>query len=86
MRRPDAFTATSKTKAKSRRSIPPNTKWSRIGRSRPGEEPSGIAFDAAHHRLFSTCHNKMMMMLDTETGKVVATVPIGAGVGWLRVR
>src|ERR1700730_12845669 len=43
----------------------------------PGEEPSGIALDAAHHRLFAGCHNKMMAMLDTETGKVIATVPIG---------
>ncbi|MDQ2823987.1 MAG: YncE family protein [Verrucomicrobiota bacterium] len=46
----------------------------------PGEEPTGIAFDAAHHRLFVTCHNKLMAMLDTTTGKVLATVPIGAGV------
>jgi YVTN family beta-propeller protein len=46
----------------------------------PGEEPSGIALDSAHHHLFAGCHNKMMVMLDTETGKVVATVPIGAGV------
>jgi YVTN family beta-propeller protein len=46
----------------------------------PGEEPSGIALDAAHHRLFSGCHNKMMVMLDTESGKVIDTVPIGAGV------
>jgi YVTN family beta-propeller protein len=46
----------------------------------PGEEPSGIALDARHHRLFSGCHNKVMTMLDTETGKVIATVPIGAGV------
>jgi YVTN family beta-propeller protein len=46
----------------------------------PGTEPSGIALDAVHHRLFATCHNKMMVMLDTETGKVIATVPIGAGV------
>jgi YVTN family beta-propeller protein len=46
----------------------------------PGTEPSGIASDAVHHRLFATCHNKMMVMLDTETGKVIATVPIGAGV------
>ena len=45
----------------------------------PGEEPTGIALDAAHHRLFAACHNKMMVMLDTETGKVVADVPIGAG-------
>jgi len=46
----------------------------------PGEGPSGIAVDATHHRLFSVCHNKMMVMLDTESGKVVDTVPIGAGV------
>jgi YVTN family beta-propeller protein len=46
----------------------------------PGEEPTGIALDAAHHRLFATCHNKLMAMLDTGTGKVLATVPIGAGV------
>jgi YVTN family beta-propeller protein len=46
----------------------------------PGEEPTGMALDAAHHRLFAGCHNKMMVMLDTETGKVIATVPIGAGV------
>src|ERR1700719_4161278 len=46
----------------------------------PGEEPSGIALDSAHHRLFSTCHNKMMTMLDTQSGKVVGTAPIGSGV------
>jgi YVTN family beta-propeller protein len=46
----------------------------------PGQEASGIALDAAHHRLFATCHNKMMVMVDTETGKVVANVPIGVGV------
>src|SRR5439155_19210189 len=46
----------------------------------PGAEPTGMALDAKHHRLFVGCHNKLMAMLDTETGKVVATVPIGAGV------
>jgi YVTN family beta-propeller protein len=46
----------------------------------PGEGPSGIALDARHHRLFSGFHNKMMVMLDTESGKVIDTVPIGAGV------
>ena len=46
----------------------------------PGQEPTGIAVDPVHHRLFAACHNKLMAMLDTETGKVVATVPIGAGV------
>jgi DNA-binding beta-propeller fold protein YncE len=46
----------------------------------PGEGPSGIALDATHHRLFSGCHNKMMVMLDTESGKVVGSVAIGSGV------
>jgi len=46
----------------------------------PGEEPSGIALDARHHRLFAGCHNNMMVMLDTQTGKVITNVPIGRGV------
>jgi DNA-binding beta-propeller fold protein YncE len=46
----------------------------------PGEEPSGLAFDAAHHRLFAGCENKLLVMLDSETGKVLASAPIGAGV------
>lgn len=45
----------------------------------PGQEPTGIAFDTAHHRLFAACNNKMMVMLNTDTGKVVTTVPIGSG-------
>jgi YVTN family beta-propeller protein len=44
-----------------------------------GEEPTGMAFDAVHHRLFVGCHNKLMTMLDSDTGKVVAKTPIGAG-------
>jgi YVTN family beta-propeller protein len=46
----------------------------------PGEEASGMAFDAAHHRLFLGCGNKLMVMLDSTTGKVVGSVPIGDGV------
>jgi YVTN family beta-propeller protein len=45
----------------------------------PGKEPTGIALDTAHHRLFAACNNKMMVMLNTETGKVVTTVAIGSG-------
>jgi YVTN family beta-propeller protein len=45
----------------------------------PGEGPTGIALDAAHHHLFAACHNKTMVTVDTTRGKVVATVPIGAG-------
>lgn len=43
----------------------------------PGAEASGMAFDAAHHRLFLGCGNKLMVMMDSESGKVVGTVPIG---------
>jgi YVTN family beta-propeller protein len=46
----------------------------------PGEEPSGLAYDEVHQRLFATCHNKIMVMLDTVSGKVIAKVPIGSGV------
>jgi DNA-binding beta-propeller fold protein YncE len=44
------------------------------------EEPSGLAIDAAHRRLFSVCHNKTMAVLDADSGRVVATAPIGEGV------
>lgn len=43
----------------------------------PGEEPSGMGFDVEHHRLFLGCHNKLMVMMDSTSGKIVATVPIG---------
>ena len=46
----------------------------------PGEGPSGMAIDPAQHRLFIGCHNNLMVVLDTKTGKVVTTVPIGSGV------
>jgi DNA-binding beta-propeller fold protein YncE len=46
----------------------------------PGEEPTGLAIDREHHRLFAGCSNKLMVILDTDSGNVVATVPIGDGV------
>jgi DNA-binding beta-propeller fold protein YncE len=46
----------------------------------PGEEPSGLAIDLEHQRLFSGCGNKQMAVLDAKTGKLVATLPIGQGV------
>jgi DNA-binding beta-propeller fold protein YncE len=46
----------------------------------PCEDPSGLAIDVAHGRLFSVCGNKLMAVSDTKRGRVVATVPIGAGV------
>ncbi len=46
----------------------------------PCEEPSALAFDVKHHRLFAGCGNKMMAVVDSDSGKVVTTVPIGEGV------
>jgi DNA-binding beta-propeller fold protein YncE len=46
----------------------------------PCEEPSGMAIDRAHKRLFIGCDNKLMAVVDASSGKVVATVPIGEGV------
>jgi YVTN family beta-propeller protein len=46
----------------------------------PGEGPTGLALDAANHRLFSTAGNRKLIVLDTDTGAVVAVLPIGAGV------
>jgi DNA-binding beta-propeller fold protein YncE len=45
----------------------------------PGEEPTGLALDAAHERLFSVCSNGKMMILDATDGRVVASAPIGDG-------
>ncbi len=43
----------------------------------PGDEPSGLAIDTKTHRLFSVCDNKLMVISDYKTGKVVTTMPIG---------
>ena len=45
----------------------------------PGEEPSGLAIDRVHRRLFAVCGNKLMVVLNADSGKVVTTLPIGAG-------
>jgi len=46
----------------------------------PCESASGMAFDAATHRLFLGCDNKLMVMMDSTNGKVIYSVPIGEGV------
>ena len=43
------------------------------------ESPHGIAVDFAGRRLFSTCANALMVVLNTQTGAVVTTLPIGHG-------
>jgi DNA-binding beta-propeller fold protein YncE len=46
----------------------------------PGEEPTGLALDHKHGRLFVACANKLMVVMNADNGKVVATLPIGDGV------
>ncbi len=46
----------------------------------PCKQPVAMAIDTARHRLFSGCRSGVMAVSDYRGGKVVATVPIGAGV------
>ena len=46
----------------------------------PCKQPVPMAIDTVHHRLFSGCRSGVMAVSDYQAGKVVATVPIGAGV------
>src|SRR6202051_4411152 len=62
-------------------SIDPNklevkSKWALA----PCKEPSGLSLDKKNRRLFVGCDNKMMAVVDADSGKVLATPPIGEGV------
>ena len=46
----------------------------------PCQEPSGLAMDVKNRRLFAGCDNKMMAVINADTGKVITTLPIGDGV------
>src|SRR5450432_4933498 len=46
----------------------------------PCAQPVAMAIDTAHHRLFSGCRSGVMAVSDYQSGKMVATVPIGTGV------
>jgi YVTN family beta-propeller protein len=49
------------------------------------ESPSGLAFDVAGARLFPVCDSKKMAVVDSNTGKILATPAIGDGpdaAGW----
>jgi YVTN family beta-propeller protein len=49
----------------------------------PGEEPTGMAWDLEHHRLFVGCANSLMVVMQSDSGRVITTVPIGSGVDGL---
>jgi DNA-binding beta-propeller fold protein YncE len=46
----------------------------------PCATPTGMAIDRKHNRLFVSGRNKIMAVVDADSGKVIATFPIGAGV------
>jgi hypothetical protein len=46
----------------------------------PCTEPSGLSIDRKNRRLFVGCDNKMMAVIDADSGKVLATPAIGEGV------
>jgi DNA-binding beta-propeller fold protein YncE len=46
----------------------------------PCESPSGLSMDRKNRRLFVGCDNKMMAVVNADTGKVLATPAIGDGV------
>jgi len=46
----------------------------------PCESPSGLAMDRVQRRLFSGCENKLMAVIDADSGKLIASLPIGEGV------
>ena len=41
------------------------------------DNPTGLAIDAQRHRLFSVCQNKVMVVIDSLSGKQVARISIG---------
>lgn len=43
------------------------------------EAPHGLAIDTSTHRLFSSCENGLLVVVNADTGKTVAWLPIGQG-------
>jgi DNA-binding beta-propeller fold protein YncE len=46
----------------------------------PCDSPSGLAIDRKQRRLFVGCDNKMMAVVNADSGEVITTLPIGEGV------
>lgn len=44
----------------------------------PCAEPTGLAVDRVHHRVFAACGNEKLAVVDSDTGRVVATPAIGS--------
>ncbi|MGH8316628.1 MAG: YncE family protein [Steroidobacteraceae bacterium] len=59
-----------------------NTATNRVDATWPMPQcrsPHGLAIDTSTHRLFSSCENQTLVVVNSEDGAVVASVPIGNG-------
>jgi YVTN family beta-propeller protein len=59
-----------------------NTATNRVDASWPipqCESPHGLAMDTSTHRLFASCTNRRLVVVNADTGAIVATLPIGPG-------
>jgi DNA-binding beta-propeller fold protein YncE len=43
----------------------------------PGKAPASLAIDPRNHRLFVGCRNRLLVVVNADTGKVVTTLPVG---------
>ncbi len=43
------------------------------------QAPHGLSIDAENHRLFTSCVNQKLLVVDSTNGQVLATLPIGRG-------
>lgn len=55
------------------KTLQPKARWSVA----PGEGGTGLACDPRNHRLFSACANRKTVVLDSDSGKVIATPSSG---------
>jgi DNA-binding beta-propeller fold protein YncE len=46
----------------------------------PGKTPASLALDGRNRRLFVGCRNKLLAVVNADSGKVITTVPVGEGV------
>ena len=58
------------------RTLTPGARWPLA----PGTEPTGLAIDRERHRLFAVCADSLMIVMDSENGRVIDSLPIGRGV------
>ena len=45
----------------------------------PNEEPTGTTMDPETRRIFVACHSRSLLVLNADTGKIIASFPIGSG-------